>query len=333
MLLQNLIAAEEPLRVQAHGGAVFDLPGAATFKNAIIDAPVRYVLDDSAAALVTHTAFSESNLVDTSLDLLRVPSTAFWVEWCDKGRDRVISELGVVDPMAIGAKRGRAGALVTADSSAKRGEIRVFWENDTGGADLSPFYIEFDFDDKDFNDASDRSELARFVSLPGVDILDALYARTRFCLQGPWHDFYRHSATSDRAFNEVVEANVAMIAAEMPFVAAFCLILSARGAFRYSSSALKKINTAREKRGHRPLLEHVTVRLDLGPHDEVHAASQLHHRTGPRLHHVCGHLVRRSGALHWRRAHMRGDPSVGLISSRTVNVTTSRMPVKRFAAE
>src|SRR6202040_3554784 len=44
-------------------------------------------------------------------------------------------------------------------------------------------------------------------------------------------------------------------------------------------------------------------------------------RTGRRLHHVRGHLARRGYKLFWRSPHLRGNARLGVVRSRTVELT------------
>ncbi len=320
MRLQDAIATARPFVVQGRDGAFHSMPGAADLAQRLALAPVRYVLDDASAALVTRTAFAEDNMIDRSLDLLRFPSTAFWIEWDDRGRAAFLKRHGLADPQGGCGPKGRAGAFVSADASGRRGEISMIWENEDGEADLSPFTIEFDLGDPGFGSTRDGADWRCDVRLRKGEMLNALYERARFRLAAPWYDYLSRYARSPAELDATIRTNLVCISGDFAFVSAFCLLLSARGALRYQSSDLRKLNASRLRKGNHPLLDHVTVSLDLSGDPQQSEAGGARPRAAPRLHHVCGHLVRRSDALHWRRSHLRGSPSAGMISARTIEV-------------
>jgi hypothetical protein len=317
--LQDAIIAARPLVVEGRDGARHSLPGAADVAQRLALAPVRYVLDDASAALVTRTAFAEDTMLEHSLDLLRFPSTAFWIEWDDRGRAAFLKKHGLADPQA-GSAKGRAGALVTADASGRRGEISMIWENEAGEADLAPFAIEFDLGDPEFFAARDGKDWLCGVGLRHADMLNPLYQRARFRLAAPWLAYISRYAQTQARFDATIQTHLLCVSGDLAFISAFCLLLSARGALHYRSSDLDRLNAARRRKDHRPLLEHVTVSLDLSSDPQQSEAGGVSPRAAPRLHHVCGHLVRRSDALHWRRSHLRGNPRAGMISARTIEV-------------
>jgi hypothetical protein len=44
-------------------------------------------------------------------------------------------------------------------------------------------------------------------------------------------------------------------------------------------------------------------------------------RRGPRLHHVRGHIARRGDKVFWRLPHLRGSARLGVVRSRTVQLS------------
>lgn len=67
-----------------------------------------------------------------------------------------------------------------------------------------------------------------------------------------------------------------------------------------------KLNRSREARGRSSLLDYTEMRIaSPEPLPSLGAVAQTDLRN-VRLHHVRGHLVRRSGAIFWRMAHLRG---------------------------
>lgn len=324
MRLHDAVAAAAPFFVQTTtDNKIHRLPGAAEYAEAVKTAPVRYSLDDTAAALVAHNAFSDRNMMDTSLDLLRFPSTEFWIEWHDSGRARIINALGPTDPMGQGEKRGRAGAFVRAESCGRKGEIAIMWENESGDADLAPFLIDFDLDEPPSLVWGEGEPFTRKLKLEKTDILQKLFACMRFRMQDDWLTHYGRYSNNRSHFETAVSAGLKTVAGDFPFLASFCLMLSARGALNYQQSALDKLNAKRVRLGKTPLLDHVTVSLELGDKLAMMNGGQAGDRRASRLHHVCGHLVRRGSGLHWRRSHLRGDPRLGVITAKTVEVKSA----------
>lgn len=325
MRLHDAVAGAAPFLIQSmDDNKVHQLPGASEYAQAVSKAPVRYALDDAAAALVAHNAFSSKNMMDASLDLLRFPSTEFWIEWHDGGRAKVIKDLGEADPMQDGAKQGRAGAFVKAEPCGRKGEIAILWENECDGVDLAPFIIEFDLDAPML--ATDRAgePLTRNVTLENTSILQDLFGCVRFRMSNAWRDYYERYSRNRANFEAIITTALKTVAGDFPFLASFCLMLSARGALSYQQSALDKLNAKRTRLGKPSLLDHVTVSLALDERGQGEGAviGAAARRTS-RLHHVCGHLVRRGASLHWRRAHLRGDPRLGIIAAKTVEVRSA----------
>ena len=322
MSLQDAVVSADPLLVEGADGVVFDLPGARSLADAVKSAPVRYVLDDACAALVAQTAFADRNSVDQCLDLLRFPVTAFWIEWSDQGRANVMRESGLVDPLQDKGKLGRAGAFVQADETGRRGEISIVWDSDQGLVDLSPLTLEFDLDDPDFCEKAPCNAISRTIRLRELDILSELYRRVRYKLSNPWREYYQRYAGNEQEFERIYRTALETVAGDFPFAAAFVLVLAARGALTYMPSQLDRLNKSRVKKGKPALLDHLNVRLALDtPSSDAGGDGSGGLKSSPRLHHVCGHVVRRGTSVHWRRAHLRGNPAIGVISARTLNLT------------
>ena len=325
MRLQDAVMTAPPLVIQSKTGKVHHLPGADTLADQLRATPVRYVLDDASAALVTNTAFASNNMLGQSLDLLRFPCSSFWVEWDDRGRAKVLRELGIVDPHFDGsAKHRRAGALVRADDEGRRGEISIFWENEEGGADLSPFTIHFDLGAP--GEAGPSSQEQTYgVNIGSVSELGELYDCATFSIAKPWREYIETYMPTAADAHKAIEQNLASIACDFAYISTFCLLLSVRGALNYQSNDLTRLNAARKRKGAQPLLDYLSVSLDLdGAAAPEGAGPEGGPRSARRLHHVCGHLVRRQSSLFWRRAHMRGDPSAGVIAARSISVTSLR---------
>jgi hypothetical protein len=78
----------------------------------------------------------------------------------------------------------------------------------------------------------------------------------------------------------------------------------------------------RRRTGKAALLEHVEVSAPLFSSSTASIPGmRAHERRGRRLHHVCGHIVRRGAAVFWRVAHLRGSARLGQVRTRTVELS------------
>ena len=86
---------------------------------------------------------------------------------------------------------------------------------------------------------------------------------------------------------------------------------------------LQRLNRARHRLGKRALLEHIEVRAPIAVGYQCPAvpAANANRRRGPRLHHVRGHIARRGDKVFWRLPHLRGSARLGMVRSRTVQLS------------
>jgi len=104
---------------------------------------------------------------------------------------------------------------------------------------------------------------------------------------------------------------------------------SVRAPFEYASAvhsrerqSFERLNRSRIKSGKAPLLDHIEVRAPLLPEYRTASSDESESvRRSPRLHHVRGHLVRRGSQLFWRVPHLRGSARLGVVRSRTVQLS------------
>jgi hypothetical protein len=321
MLLQDAVAAAQPLVISTSDGRHHLLQGARDLRSSLLRAPLRFVLDDNAAALVSQTAFARPSPLENSLDLVRAPALSLWVEWNEAGRCNMLEELGLHNSMhGRESARKRAGAFVTADQSGRRGVIAPAWESPDGTVDCSPFTISFDLDVPFFRDTPGPTKHSRKIHMQRHTWLQPLFDCARFDLSDDWREYYLRYTHTREEFEKALNRSVEVISSDMPIIMAFFLVFSARGALRQDPVAYDRLNEARQKRGKPALLNHLSVSLDIGEEELTNGHGHLNARGETRLHHVCGHLVRRQNSIFWRRAHLRGNPQLGFISSRTVDV-------------
>lgn len=323
MRLHDRVAAStKPLRVALPGCGAFVLPGAAAIAAGVRGAPVRYVLDDDAAALVAHTGLAGAGQIFQCLDLVRIPAPLLWLEWRESGVLRAMAELGIRKVAAV-ARSPRVGLLVRSDPLGRRGAISIVWEGEGIEPDLSPVEIAFDLDDATFGGS--ECDAGVTVAVPQDEPLTRLLSHVRFRLTKEWDAYLSLACATARRREEALLQYLKMVTADFPFLAAFCLIMQARRAFAVAPSALDRLNVARAKAGKAPLLDHIEVTARIGAAGCAAGASRgVGGRAQARLHFVCGHLVRRGPSIFWRRAHMRGAAARGVIAARTVSVQTAQ---------
>ena len=88
-----------------------------------------------------------------------------------------------------------------------------------------------------------------------------------------------------------------------------------------------QLNRKRMERNRPPLLDHIEVHATLPAHSSGSNADEggVITRRPPRLHQVRGHLVRRDNSVFWRTPHLRGSERQGVVRSRTVCLSFSRV--------
>jgi hypothetical protein len=110
---------------------------------------------------------------------------------------------------------------------------------------------------------------------------------------------------------------------DMPMILALFLLFAAKDGLQRRAADLERLNRARRCSGKPALLEHIEVRAPIAVDYQCPAslAADAHRRRGPRLHHVRGHIARRGDKVFWRLPHLRGSARLGVVRSRTVQLS------------
>ncbi|MBL8551164.1 MAG: hypothetical protein JNJ73_14345 [Hyphomonadaceae bacterium] len=323
-LLDRVAAAAGPTLVWSPRLGRVELPSAALISARAARAPLRYVLDDDVAALAMATALGDGAQLVECIDLIRIPAPEMWIEWSERGAMQALADLGLAEPQA--ARAAQVGLLVRADETGRRGDIALVWDDgaDKGaaGPDLFPFLLEFDLDDAAFCRRLHDRDLVRAIEAPADAALTRLLAHVRFRLRPEWRAYLERATPSPAMREAALHHNLERAAGDFPLLAAFCLLLAARSALALAPVSQARLNAARARRNKPPLLDHVEVSAHLDAQSPA-SRGACASRAEARLHFVCGHLVRRGGAVHWRRAHLRGSARRGPIALRTVSVRAS----------
>ena len=304
MRLLDLVAqARGPVAVEHPDMGCVRLPGAADFADEVATVTTRYVLMDDVTRACGTMIIEQPDLLVACIDLVRVPASGLWLEWCNHRLHP--------DP-AVAAKDQpqRAGMLIHADESGRRGSIQSFWEERGVGAVRSPTMMYFDLDG-----APDLSQVA------GSDVtLAPLLALTRTTLEPAWARYYRGTTSDPVSYAAALRSMYSCSWKDFLIAMSFSLMLSMRGELDFAPSALTRLNEARRKHNKAPLLNFVEVGASLfdAPHGQhaVGSTGGAGSRNGVRVHHVRGHFVRRNQAIFWRRTHLRGDMALGIAPAR-----------------
>lgn len=317
-LQDTIMSSPDRVRVALPNRQIHTLPAGGQLAPDLLRLPVRYVLDDAVAATTSRTAFADSEQVAKCLDLLRMPAPQFWLEWSEHGRRKVMQELKIAEPVEMARLVGRAGLLVKSNATGRAGEIHVAWDGEAGQPELSPFIIEFDLDNACFAGTRHDDQLIRGVKVNGCDALTAILAHVRYRLRPEWLSYYEAACSSSEMFERALQQNLAIVAADFPYLAGFCLLLATRNAVADVPVDMSRLNLSRAKRGKVSLLDHIEVKARLAMPPRASRMDRGQIRLAARMHFVTGHLVRRGSHVFWRRAHLRGSALRGAIASRTI---------------
>jgi hypothetical protein len=333
MRLLDLIAQGRADSIRAPDGRV--LPGAEQFSGAIRTCPVRYVLADDLAQSATRFAYADGDRLVSCLDLIHVPATSLWVEWTEAPRRE---EMMGITALALrdGRCAHRAGALLSTSRDCRSGNIRTFWSTSAELAYVSPVICEFDldniFESDPLADTLAGHGAAR-VSAPPELCLDEFLGHIRFGFDTQWGAYYRDNCRTAEMRDAVLRSNLGTCAFDPPMLFAFFLMLTARDALPRRAVPMDRLNRARRRAGKVPLLDHIEVSAPLcSPSASTEEPSaSVHERRFPRLHHVCGHIVRRGTRVFWRSPHLRGSARLGQVKTRTVELSFApAAPVRAF---
>lgn len=325
MRLLDLIAQGRTESIRTAEGR--SLPGAERFINAIHACPIRFVLSDDLTCCATQLAYADGDRLASCLDLIHVPAQSLWVEWADGPRQDALRTIEFLSPQPeVLAQRG--GALFTANSGGRSGEFRTFWSTPQQYAYVSPVVIQFDFDRIPQGGASVDDAFGPGRARIKTDLalgLDEVLLHVRFRFEAEWAQYYQEHCITEQMRRNVWHANLRACAFDPPMLFAFFLMLCARDALPQRVIPVDRLNRSRRRAGKPPLLEHVEIAAPLFVQRPAQTSSVPDEvgveRRSPRLHHVCGHIVRRGTTVFWRCPHIRGNARLGQIRSRTVRLS------------
>lgn len=325
-LADRVAQCRSPFQVQDDAGRIWSLNNTAECAETVARCPLRYVLADELTRLCADLAFSRGARGLACSDLLHMPATAFWVEWCNRPWQASLRHYGFAQLDSCDGSTGRRGALIQASRNGRRGLVRTIWT--TGEADGEVVtsnleaYFDFDTGEAEAPEPPDRDAGAASMQVRDYTRLlqrDVLARCFRFRYERSWSQYYERAHLTGPQRVALWKCSLGTIAMDIPMLVAFILLLSTRSSLPQRASDLARLNRVRHKCGKHALLEHIEVRAPVLPeYSKPSRGEPVGARRRPRLHHVRGHLVRRGDQLFWRVPHLRGSARSGRVSTRTV---------------
>jgi hypothetical protein len=300
-------------------------PGAHHFADAVRTCPLRLVLADDLTQCTTQLAYAEGERLSGCLDLIHVPSQRLWLEWPEATRQSTLREIPAWAGNSCSGVR-RTGVLITADPAGRAGTLRTFWSTQAENVYSAALLTEFDLD-RAMRPALDVDAAfggAAFgVVMPVEAALDELLSHVCFRLDPAWTNYYRAADLTKDQQLLVLREVLGTMAFDMPMILALFLLFAAKDGLRRRPADLERLNHARLRSGKHALLEHIEVRAPVAVGYECPASpvATANRRRGPRLHHVRGHIARRGDKVFWRLPHLRGNARLGVVRSRTVQLS------------
>ncbi len=307
-------------------GSVTHLNNAATFSRDIANCATRFVLSDELTRLCTALAYSKGASTLAFTDLLYVPAERVWLEWTESPWESELSRYGFSKPVDS-VCTGRRGVFIQSNREGRSGVMRTFWTTGTSELDVFSSSMEayFDFNTQVGDEPAtiDRQKRPSFcVSDQAAGKADILRRCFRFRFERSWQEYYDAAQLTAVQSAALSHHALGTIAAGIPVVLAFFLLLTTRPSLPRRPLMLERLNQVRAKSGKARLLDQIEVFSPLVPEYRP-SSGQLSGigRRASRLHHVRGHLVRRGSQIFWRVPHLRGSVRSGVIRTRTVTWT------------
>jgi hypothetical protein len=302
------------------------LPGAHHFADAVRNCPLRLVLADDLTQCTTQLAYAEGERLSGCLDLIHVPAEQLWLEWLEAPRQSTLCEEIPTCVKTSCSSARRTGVLIAADPSGRAGTLRTFWSTQDEQVYSAALLTAFDLD-RVIRPALDIdavfSGAAFGVVMPVEEALDELLSHVCFRLDPAWANYYRAADLTKSQQMLIVRELLGTTAFDMPMILALFLLFAAKDGLQRRAADLERLNHARRRSGKHPLLEHIEVRAPIAVPYQCPAslATNANRRRGPRLHHVRGHIARRGDKVFWRLPHLRGSARLGVVRSRTVQLS------------
>jgi hypothetical protein len=204
--------------------------------------------------------------------------------------------------------------------------MRTFWSTQNERVYSAALLTDFDLDRviRPVLDIDAVFSGAAFgVVMPEKEAVDELLSHVCFRLDPAWANYYRAADLTESQQLLLLHEVLGTTAFDMPMILALFLLFAAKDGLQRQAADLERLNHARRRSGKRALLEHIEVRapIAVGYQCPASLAANANRRRGPRLHHVRGHIARRGDKVFWRLPHLRGSARLGVVRSRTVQLS------------
>lgn len=321
-LLDHIAQCTAPFEVRQDSGSLWRLTGASDFSHRVRRCPLRYVLGDDLVRICVALAYSEGDELSGCLDLLHLPAEELWVEWSEPARREELSRT-LPDCAAGPILASRTGVLIEADARGRAGRLRTFWLPCLEPCEplLGPVETLIDLEGAAPTGPAQQLLEGRCIGVEDSKNpqVTALLRCASFRIDPAWQRYYQSEARDPRLRAALVPAVLASAPLDVPMLLALFLLLGIRADLVHTSVDPGRLNHKRQRLGRAPLLEHVEVSAPLfAPAARQPALLAVPARAAPRLHHVRGHIVRRSDTVYWRAPHWRGHLRLGQVRTRTV---------------
>jgi hypothetical protein len=270
-------------------------------------------------------AYAEGERLSGCLDLIHVPSPHLWLEWLEAPRQSTLLEVSAWANISYPIIK-RTGVLIDADPAGRFGTMRTFWSMPNEQVYAAALLTDFDLDRvmrPTVNIDAVFSGAACGVVMPDEAAIHELLSHVCFRLDPAWANYYRAASLTESERLMVLRQVLGPTAFDMPMILALFLLFAAKDGLQRQHVDLERLNHARRRSGKRPLLEHIEVRAPIAVGDQRSASASANDNRprGRRLHHVRGHITRRGDKVFWRIPHLRGNARLGVVRSRTVQLS------------
>jgi hypothetical protein len=335
-LLDHVVQCTSPFIVRQECGTLWPLTGPKDFAQDLEHCPLRYVLADDLVRACVELAYSEGDGLSGCLDLIHLPAERLWIEWnaapLREELARALPECARSEPIDLDCSRN--GVLIDAKADGRMGRLRTFWltRSEPPEPQLAAVETLINLD-------GEGAQAPTAALLDGAEVaisdrrnanLDALLQCARFRFLPAWQRYYSAVSHTADERERVIRYSLGTVAFLIPTVFALFLLMMVRPGLPQVPSQLARLNAKRARLGKVRLLEHIEVHCPVfEPHVTQSSDTEFTTaRTGPRFHHVRGHIVRRQDAIFWRRPHWRGHLRAGAVRSRTVTLHLSARTVR-----
>lgn len=327
-LLDHIAQCNAPFLVRQDRGEVWRLTAAADFSESLARCPVRYVLTDELVRACVELAYSEGDELSSCLDLVHLPAEQLWIEWNEPARRAALG--GVLPECAPSPENRleRSGVLICADRNGRAGSLRTFFLPSVEPREPVVAALETLLELDGAGAAGPAETVLKGGAVSVCDResegVNELLRCARFRLDPAWQRYYQSvlaEPLDPLQGARVTRLLTESVAFDIPMLLALFLLMTVRADLVQTTVNPERLNRKRARFGRPPLLEHVEVSTPLlmqaAYRNAEHPAAT---RSGPRLHHVRGHIVRRCNTVYWRGPHWRGHLRLGQVRSRTVEL-------------